>query len=116
MVKYTISLLFFVTVSLLLLFSFLFQPSRAHSQTSNDVTLHQSTSYPHTHTYPHSRVSFIVEAAIQAINTAIDGGSMTSLLRALQSEDSHLNEVDPQNVRWYQDILDKTKKDHGEVR
>ena len=40
---------------------------------------------------------------------------MTSLLHALQSEEAQLKEVLTQNLRWYYDILSKTKAGNGEV-
>ena len=58
----------------------------------------------------------IVQEAVQAINTASDTGKLSELLRALQNEEAKLVEVNPQNVRWYSEVLDKTRKQNVEVR
>jgi hypothetical protein len=52
---------------------------------------------------------------VSTINEAVTKGSMTSLLHALQSSDANLQDVTPQNLRWYLDILSRTKAGNGEV-
>ena len=54
-------------------------------------------------------------AAVGEVNTAIESGSLGSLLRALQSEDANLRDVVPQNMQWYMDVLSRAVKDKEEV-
>lgn len=57
----------------------------------------------------------IVHQALSAINVASDGGKLSELLRALQNEDAKLQDINPQNVRWYSEVLTKTRKQNLEV-
>ena len=50
------------------------------------------------------------------VNSAVAKGSMTALLNSLQQEGAELKDVIPQNLRWYNDILSRTRAGNGEVR
>lgn len=54
------------------------------------------------------------QEAVQSINQAVDSGKLSNLLNSLQSEDVNLSEVIPKNLKWYSDILSKTKKHNTE--
>ena len=56
-----------------------------------------------------------VQEAVANINQAIQSGSLGSLLRSLQTEDARLNNVVPENMQWYMDVLSKAMKDKAEV-
>lgn len=58
---------------------------------------------------------FAVHSAISEVNHAIMSGNLTQLLHSLQSEDTRLNAVHPDNVQWYMDVLSKAIKDKAEV-
>ena len=60
-------------------------------------------------------ILLIVQEAIQCINVASDSGKLSDLLRALQSEDANIGELNPQNIRWYSEVLNKTRKQNIEV-
>lgn len=50
------------------------------------------------------------------VNEAIQSGSLTRLLQALQVGDTRLTGVMPENVQWYMDVLSKAIKDKAEVQ
>lgn len=56
-----------------------------------------------------------MQKAVSGVNAAIASGSKTALLRALQAEDARLQNVLPQNMQWYLDILAKAVKDKTEA-
>ena len=53
--------------------------------------------------------------AIGEVNQAIVGGDLQQLLYSLQSEDTRLKAINPDNVQWYMDVLSKAIKDKAEV-
>ncbi len=57
----------------------------------------------------------LVQDAVKNINMASDTGKLSDLLRALQSDDANLEELNPQNLRWYLEVLNKTRKQNMEV-
>lgn len=57
----------------------------------------------------------IVSECVSLINSAVTKGSMTALLNSLQQERAELKDVIPQNLRWYNDILSRTRAGNGEV-
>ena len=61
-------------------------------------------------------LSLPVHKAVGDVNEAIQSGSLTRLLQALQVEDSRLTGVMPENVQWYMDVLSKAIKDKAEVQ
>ena len=78
--------------------------------------------HTHIHAYIHTYVrtyiyTYIhtVQEAVLSINQAVDSGKLSNLLNSLQSEDVNLSEVIPKNLKWYSDILSKTKKHNTEV-
>ena len=52
--------------------------------------------------------------AVEDVNSAIGSGSLTSLLRALQSEYARFSNIKPENIQWYKDVLSKAIKDKAE--
>ena len=48
------------------------------------------------------------------MNEAISSGSKTSLLQALQLEGGKFQNVKPENMQWYMDILSKAMSDKAE--
>ena len=56
-----------------------------------------------------------VRTAVSNVNQAIESGSLGALLRALETEDVRLNNVVPENMQWYMDVLSKAMKDKAEV-
>lgn len=58
--------------------------------------------------------SLTVREAVSDVNAAIVSGSLTSLLRALQSEYARFNNIQPENIQWYMDVLSKANKDKAE--
>lgn len=59
---------------------------------------------------------FVVRTAIDGVNEAIVNGDPQQLLFSLQSEDTRLNAILPENVQWYMDVLSKAIKDKAEVQ
>ena len=57
---------------------------------------------------------FIVHAAIDEVNAAIEDGDEARLLQALQTPDARLSGVIPDNVKWYFDVLKKARLDKQE--
>jgi Ras GTPase-activating-like protein IQGAP1 len=53
--------------------------------------------------------------AIGEVNQAIVGGDLQQLLHSLQSEDTRLNAINPDNVQWYMDVLSKAINDKAEM-
>jgi len=56
-----------------------------------------------------------MRTAVSNVNQAIESGSLGALLRALQAEDVRLNNVVPENMQWYMDVLSKAVKDKAEA-
>ena len=56
-----------------------------------------------------------MQEAVVAINAASEGGKLSELLRALQNDHAHLSDINPQNIRWYSEVLNRTRKQNAEV-
>ena len=57
-----------------------------------------------------------VQAAIVAINTALDEGDADSMLKTLQNEHLDLSDVSPDNKEYYFNGLRAKKQEKTEVR
>ena len=68
------------------------------------------------HSFSYKLILFLSETeCVLLINAAVTKGSMTALLNSLQDEGAGIRDVTPQNLRWYHDILSKTRAGNGEV-
>ena len=67
------------------------------------------------HFFPKCYFFTVVRNAVHNVNSSIQSGGKTSMLRALQDEDGRFSDINPQNMQWYLDILAKALRDKAET-